>query len=327
MEDDKKKKEKKKKVDYFFDVKDILEKDKIIVPVSPKLDIGLNGGVPEGSWVIVSGKAKLGKSTLALTIAKNAQKLGKKVYYFDIENRIKKTSLEGIEGLDLSEEKFQLIRSKQNNIISAEENLEIAENLLKTEPNLVVIIDSASSLCSAGEYDAEITSQARNPGPKLLSTFTRKLAAVVPVQDSIVIIIQHLIANTSGYGPAMMEDGGNKIQYQCDVKLRGRGFSKWEDGEKQIGQNITWDVVYSALGSPGATVESYLRYGSGIDEIWESIELGCDLGLIIKGGAWFTLDYLPTADKVQGQKKVWELLKNNPKYYEDLKAKIKSFYA
>lgn len=307
----------------FIDVKNILDKPKKVINVTPRLDIGLNGGIPEGTWVIISGKEKIGKTTLTLTFCANAQKSGKKVYYIDAENRLKDININSIEDLDISEEKFQIIRSTQGNILTAEKILKIGEDLLKSEPNIVLVIDSTSSLCSQSEYDGEITSTSRNTGPKLLAQFTRKLASVVPVQDSIVVVIQHVIANTSGYGPAFLEDGGNKIKYQCDVKLRAISSSKWMDKEKQIGQEVKWDVIYSALGSPGASVQGFIRYGHGVDCIWEQIETAVEVGLIDKAGAWFTLSFLDEPLKFQGQNAVWNFFKENPEASKKLNVKIK----
>jgi recombination protein RecA len=311
--------------EVFISAASILAKELCIVSVSPKLDLGLSGGIPTGNWVIISGKEKLGKTVCALQIGRNAQAKGLKVVYGNVENRIGKKELMGIKGLDLSAEKFEVIGSSQGNILNAEKHLTIYEHLLKNEPNICLIIDSASALCSASEQDGEITASSRNSGPKLLANFTRKLNSIVPAQNSIVIIIQHLIANTSGYGPAMMEDGGHKIQYQSSVKIRGKGFSSWEVGGKQIGQIVKWDVVFSALGPPIQGIESYLRYGIGIDDTWEYIDIACDLGLIEKAGAWFNLKFLPEVKKVQGQQGVWSHLVTNPDDLELLKKQIKSY--
>jgi len=317
---------KKKYGDIFSNGHEIVSQPKKIIPVSPKLDIGLSGGIPEGSWVIISGKEKLGKSSLALQFCATCQTKefgARQCYYLDAEGRLGGKVLSGIEGLDKS--KLTVIKSKQGNILSSEKFLTIAEQLVKTEPNIVLVIDSASAMCCQSEMDSEeIKGTGRNNGPKLLAEFTRKLANVVPVQNSIVIIIQHMIANTSGYGPAFMEDGGNKIKYQADIKLRGRTFTKWEDStKKQIGQIATWDIVYSALGAPGATVESYIRYGIGIDKIWELIDIAIDLDLIEKGGAWFTLSFTEEKIKLQGQAKVWQYLVDNPDICKGLDSKIK----
>jgi recombination protein RecA len=146
-------------------------------------------------------------------------------------------------------------------------------------------------------------------------------------------LIQHLIANTSGYGSPFLEDGGNKIQYQSDVKLRCKGIKPWEEGKARIGQDVTWEVLWAANGPPGAKCISKLRYGIGIDEAAEMVDIGVDLGLIDKGGSWFTLDYLnnTTKDwakkmvgtKVQGLEKLNKLMASDEKLSEELYAQIR----
>lgn len=301
--------------DVFIDPQFIIDKKRTVFPVSPKLDIALEGGIPSGCWGIISGLSKSGKSTLALNICAKAQKPeygSRKCYYLDVEHRLEKKNLLGIQGLELDQNKLCIIASTKDNILTAEKALTIAEKILKTESGIVLVIDSSSALCTAKEYDGDIAAEGRNSGPKLLAQFTRKLAQIVPVQDSLVIIIQHMIANTSGYGSPFLEDGGYKIVYQSDFKIRVQSFKRWDLDDKQIGQILNCHIIYSALGQPGAKVENYLRYGDGIDSCWENIELACDLGLINKSGSWFSLDFLDKPEKVQGQQKIWNFLKQNP---------------
>jgi recombination protein RecA len=315
--------------DIFIDPQTIIDKKLDIFSLGPKLDIALSGGLPSGSWGIISGLSGIGKSSAALQICAQAQKEefgSRKCYYFDVEHRLEKKNLSGIPGLSLDKDKLEVISSTRGNILTAEKVLTVAERLLKDEPGIIIVIDSSSSLCTAKEYDGEISAVGRNEGPKLLAQFTRKLNGVVPVQDSLVIIIQHLIANTSGYGSPWLEDGGNKIVYQSNFKLRGVSFKKWEQGEKQIGQVNNWHIIKSALGQPNAKVESYLRFGSGIDFVWELIELACDVGLITKGGAWFNLDFLENPEKLQGQQNVWDFLNSNKDKLKLLESKVKEFY-
>lgn len=316
--------------EIFIDPQSIIDKKRTIFTLSPKLDIALSGGVPSGCWGILSGLSGAGKSSLALSLCAEAQKAkngSRKCYYFDVEHRLEKKNLSGIPGLSFDKDKLEIISSTKGNILTAEKVLTIAERLLKDEEGIILVIDSSSSLCTAKEYDGEMSAVGRNEGPKLLAQFTRKLNGVVSVQDSLVIIIQHLIANTSGYGSPWLEDGGKKIEYQADFKLRGVSFSRWEDSDKkQIGQSTNYHIVKSPLGQPGAKIESYIRYGSGIDRAWELIELACDVGLITKGGAWFNLDFLATPVKLQGQQKVWDYLNNNLADLELLEEKVKEFY-
>lgn len=316
--------------DIFIDPQSILDKERTIFPLSPKLDIALMGGIPSGCWGIISGLSGAGKSSLALSLCSKAQKEeygSRKCYYFDVEHRLEKKNLLGIPDLSFDKDKLEIISSTRGNILTAEKVLTIAERLLKDEPGIVIVIDSSSSLCTSKEYDGDISAVGRNEGPKLLAQFTRKLNSVVSVQDSLVIIIQHLIANTSGYGSPWLEDGGNKIVYQSDFKLRGYSFKKWEEGDKLVGQSTSYQIVKAPLGQPGAKVESYIRYGQGIDNVWELIELACDVGLITKGGAWFNLDFLLIPIKLQGQAKVWEYLNSSPNDLKILEKQVKDFYA
>ena len=205
----------KKYGNVFIPVSQIVEKKTEIVPVTPNLDIALNGGIPEGSWSVFSGAPKAGKTTLALTVAANGQKLfDKKVFYLDVEGRLKKMNLQGIPGLMLDPEHFCVIQSTEDTILSAENFLNIAQEIIKAYPRCIIIIDSTSALCSAHEMENDITGQTRALGPKILASFCRQMGTVVPIQQTMILMIQHLIANTSGMGPKYMEDSGRKVQYQ-----------------------------------------------------------------------------------------------------------------
>jgi recombination protein RecA len=310
--------------DVFMDPRDIISKERVVIPTTPKLDIQLSGGIPTGSIVLISGKPKLGKSSLALQICANAQKEsfgGRQCYYFDIEGRLETKNLTGIKGLDL--DKISVIKSTPGNYLYGEKVLNIAEQIIKSEGDCIIVLDSSSTLCSESEFNGEVSANTRNQGPKLLASFTRKLANVIPVQNTIVIVIQHIIANTSGYGVSSYEDGGNKILYAANVKIKGKGFKKWEEADKQIGQIIDWSVEVSALGPPGGSTEGYLRFGEGMDDKWEVLEIACDLGLIEKGGAWYTMSFLDDPKKVQGQKNVWQYLNENEDDYNKLLSMVK----
>lgn len=318
----------------------IADDEQTLIQVSPSIDIGIGGGIPPGSWVNLSGKPKCGKSTLALHIAAKSQLAeygSRPTFIIDVEHRIKPMHLKGISGLKLAEKTgdysgLQIIRSTQKNILGAEELLTAASNIIKTHPNATLIVDSTSALCSAVEQSADISGQTRNLGPKIIASFCRKMASVVPVQNTIVVMIQHLIANTSGYGSPFLEDGGSKMQYQSDVKLRCKGVKPWTVGNEQIGQDVTWEVLWSANGPPGAKCVSKLRYGIGIDEVAEMVDIGVDLGLVDKAGAWFTMPFLNNTDaewteefkdkKLQGVEKINTFLRENDKAADELYTQI-----
>jgi recombination protein RecA len=236
---------------------------------------------------------------------------------------LKKRDLEGIPGLDLS--RFHVIGSQQGKILHAEEYLQIAEKIINEIPGSVVIIDSYSALCTEAEITSEMDKMQRADGAKLLAKFCRKVANVIPVNKNVVIGITHLMGNPTGYGAEFKEKSGQAIAYQTDIKIRAKTFKPWvlSADSSQIGQEIEWQVACSALGPPGGQITSYIRYGQGIDKYMEAICLASDMGLINKGGAWYTLTTLPDKPKFQGTEKVRNFLLENHKAYQDLVSSIK----
>ena len=166
----------------------------------------------------------------------------------------------------------------------------------------------------------------RADGAKLLAKFCRKVANVIPVNKNIVIGITHLMGNPTGYGAEFKEKSGQAIAYHTDIKLRAKTFKPWvlSSDSTQIGQEIEWQVLCSALGPPGGTITSYIRYGSGIDKQMEVINLASDMGLIHKGGAWYTLISLEDKPKFQGTEKIRAYLLEHPEVYEELVKSIKT---
>ena len=310
----------------------IVDKKSVIIPVSPSLDIVLNGGIPEGSFVVLTGQPKCGKTTTSLDFSATAQraeyqgalKNPREVYYLNIEGRLKKRDLEGIPGLNL--DRFHVIGSQQGKILHAEEYLQIAEKIINEIPGSVLIIDSYSALCTEAEITSEMDKMQRADGAKLLAKFCRKVANVIPVNKNIVIGITHLMGNPTGYGAEFKEKSGQAIAYQTDIKLRAKTFKPWllSADSTQIGQEIEWQVVCSALGPPGGNITSYIRYGQGVDRYMEAITLGSDMGIIHKGGAWYTLTSLPDKPKFQGTEKLRNYLVENEKVYNDLVTSIKT---
>jgi recombination protein RecA len=309
----------------------IVDKKSTIIPVSPSLDIILNGGIPEGSFVVLTGQPKCGKTTTSLDFAATAQrpeykgdlKEAREVYYLNIEGRLKKRDLEGIPGLNL--DKFHVIGSQQGKILHAEEYLQIAEKIINEIPGCVLIIDSYSALCTEAEITSDMDKMQRADGAKLLAKFCRKVANVIPVNKNIVIGITHLMGNPTGYGAEFKEKSGQAIAYQTDIKLRAKTFKPWtlSADSTQIGQEIEWQVICSALGPPGGNITSYIRYGQGVDKYMEAITLASDIGLIHKGGAWYTLTSLEDKPKFQGAEKVRNYLLEHTEAYDELVKNIK----
>lgn len=341
--------EKKYGAGAFISAEDFINEKttKDIISVSPKLDIILGGGIPEGSTVILAGAPKCGKTVLSLNIAAKAQKLGRKVVYCNVEGRIKPRDLQGIPGLDLKN--FEIIRSYkdeetgQSRILMAHEYLEIAERRINEHPGSVVIIDSASQLLSEGEKTGEIGQQHRAPIAVLLSQFCKRIGNVIPVNGNIVIFIVHVVANTGGGMKKTSRTGGNKIQYQVDVDLECMYTERWVVGKKaddeesgtEIGKKVHWKTASTAIAPPGMKTTSYMRYGAGIDEAYEVYDLSKTLGLVTRSGAWYKCAFLDgigeysfEADnipKYQGEENLMLGFSEHPEWTEILKEKLKEY--
>lgn len=296
-----------------------------VISVGPKIDIGLNGGIPTGHWVLLSGLNKVGKTTMALQIAANFQKLGRPVWYIDAENRWKTINLYGVKGFD--GDKARVIHSTMDAQLSGEDYLMMALDIFRDPANMggLMIIDSTSALCPRDVLaSGEVSGKRRSTTPKLIKDFIHQARGLVPVMDFTVILIQHLIMNTSGRGKTWLSDGGTELQHQKDVHIQcTRTPVALMDGDKQIGQIVTWDVITSALGPPQSKIESRIRYGYGIDDISENIELAEDFGLIEKGGAWYNLVFMEEPQKFQGMEKVFKFLESRPDILEDLAFKLR----
>lgn len=316
--------------DILMSGSSIKEKQTVVIPLSPALDMILNGGVPEGSFVVLTGQPKCGKTVTSLSLAAKAMEeqyqgtldKPRHTYYLNIEGRLKKRDIEGIKGLDL--DRFTLIGSTQGKILHAEEYLQIAERIINQEPGSIIIIDSYSALCTEAEITSDMNKMQRADGAKLLAKFCRKVANVIPVNKNIVIGITHLMGNPTGYGAEFKEKSGQAIAYQTDIKLRAKRFSPWLLGKEntQIGQEVEWQVVCSALGPPGANTTSYIRYGEGIDRYMELFNMAVDIGIISKGGAWYTFGGLEDKPKFQGSEKARDYIVANPEVYNTILAEV-----
>ena len=161
-------------------------------------------------------------------------------------------------------------------------------------------MDSFSQLCSKEGFAKEWDGKGyRDDVPKLLSLFCKRICGVTPINKSIFIGITHQIANT-GFGfSSWAEASGNKIQFAVDVKLKATHKTPWKEGNTVIGQDVHWQCFASPLHNGATETEcvSKLRYGYGIDKVSELINVAVDLGIISKGGPWYTL---PNGKKISG---------------------------
>jgi len=300
----------------------VIKNKKKVLSISPMFDSAL-GGIPEGSWVTFAGPAGCGKTTLALQVAQSGQADGRPVFYLNAEGRIREMNLRGINGLNPDE--IKIIQSTEDRQLTGEDYLNIGTNILKANKGCILILDSASALCSSDEMTKEVTGSSRSANPKTLGNFCRKNAGIVSTMNNVVVVIKHIITNTSGYGATFMEDGGVKIKFQADIQLRTtKSPEVWEENGGNVGQIVEWDIVKYAmpLKNNVRKFKTYIRYGTGVDKLTEMIQLALDYGVIDAAGAWYSFEKDEEKHKFQGQAKLFAALKDNEELRNYVQAQV-----
>lgn len=296
-----------------------------IISVSPKLDSGLGGGFQVGSIVILGGPPRCGKTTTAVHFAGRWQAMGRRVVYVNAEGRLHERDLTGIPGL--KPEEFEIVRSYKGKILTTQEQLWAVEQYLMQETNILVIVDSFSIMCEEKEMIGDYSTETRGGSGKIIGKFCRRMAPVIPTNDNMVIGIVHQYSNTSGYGKYYQEAISSKLNYGLATKMHASKFELWYENEKAkeglIGQRVYWQVERSPLGPPVKEVISYIKYGGGIDEIQEAIEMAEQLRIIVQAGSWYTLTFIEGSPRVQGEAKIYQRLQENPEELQMLITALK----
>ena len=310
--------------DVISNAHDFTAIKKHVIPFSPSLNLALGGGIEEGSLVLLSGPPKSGKTVSCVHFGANAQKPEhgeREVFYFSVEDRINELVLQGVKHLNWK--KFHIIRSEKGKILTAEDHLNGAMTVAKSIPGAVIILDSLSALKTAADLSKELSGTTRTDLHKLLALFFGTIKSTVRSNDCIMIALVHLHANVSGYGAPMLEGGGTKVQYAADYRLRLKKATDWKNTQGVvIGHEMEWIQYHSALTRPNISATSYHRFGSGIDELFECIQLAQAVDYIHKNHGWFTLKFLKdhvtdfdeSKFKFNGEANVYDFLLNHPEY-------------
>ena len=264
-----------------------------VIGVSPALDIALGGGLREGSVVVMTGDPKSGKTTTALHFAAKCQAMGKRVIYVNTEGRLSRQNFDGIKGLQ--SDNILIVESTDDKILSAEDFLNIIEYYINNDPGCLIIADSLSNMVPSCELEGEVRTGVRNALPRLLSMFFKRISGTLMKNKIILTCITHNIANTGGspYSPSKMADCGNMLQYQAGTNMVITHRGRWQvpkDTGPHVGQIANWSIKTSCAGGlPNSTAESWIRYGVGIDETQEVVQIACEFRLIKTAGAWYTI--------------------------------------
>lgn len=309
-----------------------------IIPTTPSLDIALSGGIAEGTITNIAALPKAGKTTLCLTICANAQKMYKKECYFiDVEGRLRTDLLKTIPGLVWTEEEskktgipaLQIIRSNEDKFLSAENFMDIMEKLVRSKPGCLIVLDSLAALCPEDEFTKTYGENKKMAGTaSLMYRVLRKLAQMLPVTKSTLISITHFQANPGSYS-GKVQSGGNAIQYFASTRLEAVSTQKVDSDGIQIGQDTKFRVTASSYGKPGMEGTIYIRYGLGCDIYEDLATIAEELGIIEKGGAWysFTKPNATEPTKVQGKAKLVMMLQEDNEFVEHIKSQINNIYS
>ncbi|NCB73901.1 MAG: recombinase RecA [Clostridia bacterium] len=280
---------------------------------SLSLDLALGiGGVPRGRIVEIFGPESSGKTTLALHILASAQKNGGEVAFIDVEHALEPAYARAL-GVDID----SLLISQPD---TGEQALEITEALVRSGALDVVVIDSVAALLPRSELEGEMGDSSVGVVARLMSQALRKLAGTVSKTGTIVVFINQLREKIGVmYGNPETTPGGRALKYFSSVRIDVRRVETLKSGSESYGNRTKAKVIKNKVAPPFKEAEFDIIYGEGISKIGEIIDLGVQLDIIDKGGAWFTVG----DTRLQGREAVKEYLKANPEVCDEIEQKIR----
>ena len=243
----------------------------------------------------------------------SAQKNGGEAAYIDVEHALEPAYARAL-GVDIDD----LLISQPD---TGEQALEITEQLVRSGALDVVVIDSVAALLPRSELEGEMGESSVGVVARLMSQALRKLAGVVSKTGCIVIFINQLREKIGVmYGNPETTPGGRALKYFASVRIDMRRIETLKNGTEMIGNRTRAKVIKNKVAPPFKEAEFDILYGQGISKIGEIIDLSVKLGLIDKGGAWFTVG----DQRIQGRDNVKEYLLANPEVCDKLEAEVRA---
>jgi len=281
---------------------------------SLSLDIALGvGGLPKGRITEIYGPESSGKTTLALSVIAQAQKEGGKCCFIDVEHAIDPKWAEKI-GVQVD----KLYFSQPN---SAEEALDIIENLVKSNQIDVIVLDSIAALAPRVELDANMGDSHIGLQARLMSHALRKLTAIIKKSNTLVILVNQLRMKIGVmFGNPEITSGGNSLKYYASVRLDIRKVGTIKNKEVIIGNQIRVKVVKNKVAQAYTVADFEIEFDKGITKQGEIIDLGVTLDIVKKTGAWYTYNDLQLG---QGREKAKQYLVENPKISDEIETNIR----
>lgn len=292
-----------------------VEKCDVIPTGCLTLDYALGvGGVPRGRIVEIYGPESSGKTTVALHVVAEAQKLGGTAAFIDAEHALDPVYASRI-GVNMDE----LYISQPD---TGEQALEICENLVKSGAIDIIVIDSVAALTPKAEIDGEMGDSFMGLQARLMSQALRKLTSITNKTKTCVIFINQLRDKIGVmFGSPETTTGGKALKFYSSIRLDVRKVDTIKDTQNNIiGNKTRIKVVKNKLAAPFKIADFDLMYGTGVSKSGCLVDLAVQYDIIEKSGSWFSYN----GDKIgQGKENVKASLENNLDLYNEIEAKLK----
>jgi recombination protein RecA len=277
------------------------------------LDLALGvGGLPRGRVTEIYGPESSGKSTLAMHVVAEAQRNGGICAYIDAEHAMDPIYARAI-GVDVDE----LLISQPD---TGEQALEIADMLVRSAAVDVVVIDSVAALTPRAEIEGEMGDSHVGLQARLMSQALRKLTANLNKSKTICIFINQLREKIGVmFGSPETTPGGRALKFYSSVRLDIRRIESLKDGAEVVGNRTRVKVVKNKVAPPFRQAEFDIMYGKGISREGSLLDIGVDLGLVKKSGAWYTYEGEQLG---QGRENAKTFLSENPEIMVEISDRI-----
>ncbi len=282
------------------------------------LDMALGvGGIPRGRIVEVFGPESSGKTTVALHVVAQVQKMGGAAAFIDAEHALDPAYAKNL-GVNIDE----LYVSQPN---CGEDALEIAEALLRSGAIDIVVIDSVAALVPRAEIDGEMGDSFVGVQARLMSQAMRKLTGVVAKTNAIALFINQIREKVGVmYGSPETTPGGRALKFYASVRLDVRRGEQLKNGSEVVGNRTKVKVVKNKVAPPFRTCEFDLIYGQGISREGSLLDMAVAKDIIQKSGAWFSYNDQRIG---QGRDNTRQFLKDHPEIADEIEAALRSLIA
>ena len=281
------------------------------------LDIALGiGGIPRGRIIEVFGTESSGKTTLALHLIAEAQKMGGEAAFIDAEHALDPVYAKHL-GVNIDE----LIVSQPD---TGEQALEIAEALVRSGALDIIVVDSVAALVPKAEIDGDMGDAHVGLQARLMSQALRKLAGVINKSKCVIVFINQLREKVGVmFGNPETTPGGRALKFYSSVRLDIRRIESLKQDGEVIGNRTRVKVVKNKVAPPFREAEFDIIYGKGISKEGNILDAAVNLDIVEKSGSWFSYN----GDRIgQGRENVKDYLAKNPKIAEEIEGKIRANY-